>query len=133
MIKWDDKYSVGLSIVDEEHKEFIGIINKAILAKEHNDNPEEIREVLREMTIYALKHFKTEESYMKVFNYPYYQDHKEEHRDFYIETIACLDKLIKGDSQIANEILEYLKWWLINHIQETDKKYIDCFKRNGVK
>ncbi len=50
MIEWDDKYSVGLSIVDEEHKEFTGIINKAIFAKEHNDNPEEIREVLREMT-----------------------------------------------------------------------------------
>ena len=133
MIKWNDKYSVGLPIVDEEHKEFIGILNKAIFAKEHNDNPEEIREVLREMTNYALTHFKTEESYMKVFNYPYYQDHKEEHRDFYIETIVYLDKLIKGGSQIANEIREYLKWWLINHIQGTDKKFVDCCKENGLK
>ena len=133
MIKWDDKYSVGLSIFDEEHKELIGIINKAVLAKEHNDNPEEIREVLREMTNYALTHFKTEESYMKVFNYPYYQDHKEEHRSFYIETIAYLDKLDKGGSQTVNEILEYLNWWLINHIQSTDKKFVDCCKENGLK
>ncbi len=133
MIKWDDKYSLGMSIVDEEHKEFIGIINKANLAKEHNYNPEEIREVLREMTNYALTHFKTEESYMKVFNYPYYQDHKEEHRDFHIETNAYLYKLMKGESQVANEILEYLKLWLINHIQGTDKKFIDCCKENGLK
>ncbi len=133
MIKWDDKYNVGLSIVDEEHKDFIGILNKAILAKEHNDNPEEIREVLREMTTYALTHFKTEETYMKVCSYPYYQNHKEEHRDFYIETIVYLDKLTKNGSQIANEILEYLKWWLINHIQGTDKKFVDCCKENGLK
>ena len=133
MIKWDDKYSLGLSIVDEEHKKFFGILNKAILAKEHNVNPAETREVLREMTNYALTHFKTEDSYMKVFNYPYYQDHKEEHRDFYIETIAYLDKLIKGNYQIVHEILEYLKWWLINHIQGTDKKFVDYCKENGLK
>ena len=132
MIKWDDKYSVGISMIDDEHKKLIGILNKAIFTKEHNDNPEELREVLREMTNYALAHFRTEEAYMKEFNYPEHQDHKEEHRDFSIETTAFHDKLIKGDYQIANEILEYLKWWLINHIQGTDKKFVDCCKESGI-
>ena len=132
MIEWDDKYSVGLSIVDEEHKELIGILNKAVFAKEHNVNPEEIKEVLREMTIYVLTHFKTEETYMIEFNYPEYQYHKEEHHDFSIKTIAYLDKVIKGDYQIANEILEYLKQYLVNHIQVTDKNYIGCFNENGL-
>ncbi|MHC4184238.1 MAG: bacteriohemerythrin [Planctomycetota bacterium] len=133
MIEWNDKYSVGISMIDEEHKKLIGILNKAIFAKGHNDNPEELREVLREMTNYALTHFKTEETYMKEFNYPEYQDHKEEHRDFSAGIIAYHEKLIKGNYQIANEIIEYLKWWFVNHIQVTDKKYIYCFKRNGFK
>jgi len=81
---------------------------------------------------YALTHFATEETYMNEFNYPEYHDHKEEHRDFTIETIAYRDKVIKGDYQIANEILEYLKWWLVKHIHVADKKYIDCFKENGL-
>jgi hemerythrin len=132
MIKWDDKYSVGISIIDEEHKKLFGILNKAILAKEHNDNPEELRKVLREMTNYALTHFKSEEAYMKKFNYPEYEAHKEEHRGFSVETIAYHDKVIKGDYQIANEILEYLKWWLVNHIQATDKKYVVFFNENGL-
>jgi hemerythrin len=46
MIKWDDKYSVGISMIDEEHKKLISIFNKAVSAKEHNDNPEEIKEIL---------------------------------------------------------------------------------------
>ena len=74
MIKWDDKYSVGISMIDDEHKKLIGILNKAVFTKEHNDNPEELREVLREMTKYVLTHFATEETYMKKFNYPEYQD-----------------------------------------------------------
>jgi hemerythrin len=133
MLEWNDKFSVGISMIDEEHKKLFGILNKVIVVKEHNGNPEELWEVLSEMTNYALTHFKTEEAYMKECNYPEYQDHKEEHRHFSTETIAYHDKVITGDSQIANEIIEYLKWWLVNHIQVTDKKYVDCFKENGLK
>ena len=67
------------------------------------------------------------------FNFPEYQSHRNEHLDFKDKTIACYNKLVRGDYQITNEILEYLKQWLINHIQGTDKKYVDCFKENGLK
>ncbi len=92
MFKWDVKYSVGISIIDEEHRKFIDIINKAIVAREQSDNPEEIKEVLKEMTDYALTHFKTEEIYMKEFNYPEYQDHKEEHHDLPLKQLLISTK-----------------------------------------
>ena len=132
-IEWNNKYSVGISIIDEQHKKLFSFLNKTIEAKEHSDNKEELKEVLEEMTEYSLEHFKTEEAYMREFNYSEYQDHSEEHRDFTTEIIAYHDKVIKGDFQIANEIIEYLKWWLVNHIQVTDKKYINCFNENGLK
>jgi hemerythrin len=133
MVEWGDKFSVGISMIDEEHKKLIGILNKIIYAKEHDVNPEELKEVLREMTEYTVTHFTTEEAYMKAFNYPEYQDHAEEHRCFSSKITAYTYKVIKGDYQFANELIEYLKQWLINHIQVTDKKYIDCFKENGLK
>ncbi len=107
----------------KEHKKFIGILNKAIFAKKHNGNPEEIKEVLSEMVEYSHKHFSTEETYMIKFNFPEYQSHRNEHLDFKDKTIASYNKLVRGDYQIANDIFEFLKRWLINHIQVTDKKY----------
>lgn len=133
MIEWDDKYSMGISRIDDEHKQFINIVNKAIAAKKHNGNPEELKEVLRRITMYAITHFATEENYMIEFNYPEYQYHKEEHHDFSKKVIGYCERVTDGDSQISNEIPEYLKRWLVNHIQVTDRKYIDCFKRNGLK
>ncbi len=133
MIEWDDKYSVGISKIDDEHKQFIDIVNKAIAIKEHYDNPEELREVLHSITMYAITHFATEENYMIEFNYPEYQYHKEEHHDFSRKVIQYCERVTDGDTQVANEILEYLKQWLVNHIQVTDKKYVDCFIRNGLK
>jgi hemerythrin-like metal-binding protein len=132
MIKWNDKYSVGISVIDEAHKEFIDIINKVIATKGNNGKPEEVREVLYEMVKYALKHYATEESYMEKFNFPEYQLHRSEHLDFTDKAVANINKVINGDYQVANEILEYLKRWFVNHIQKTDRKYIDCFNENGL-
>ena len=133
MIEWDDKYSVGISKIDDEHKQFIDIINKAIVTKEYNGDPEELKEVLHSITMYTIRHFATEENYMIQFNYPEYQYHKEEHHDFSKKVIEYCERVNDGDSQFADKILEYLKQWLVNHIQVTDRKYIDCFKRNGLK
>jgi hemerythrin-like metal-binding protein len=133
MIEWDDKYCVGVSIIDKDHKEFIDTINKAIIVKGNNDNPEGVKEVLREITNYILTHFKTEETYMIEFNYPEYQHHKEEHHDFTMKIIAYLDSVINSNYQIGSILLEDLKSWLVNHIQVTDQKYIDCFIKNGLK
>ena len=132
MIEWEDKFSVGISIIDDEHKKLIGILNKAVLANEHNDNSVETLELLGDMIEYSRKHFSTEEAYMVKFKFPEYQLHRNEHLDFTNKTIVSYQNFISGEYQIANEILEFLMQWLVNHIQATDKKYIDCFKKNGL-
>jgi hemerythrin len=133
MIEWDDKYSVGISIIDNEHKKLIGIINKAIALEQNSNNSEEIIEIINEMNKYALTHFADEEAYMVQFNYPDYEQHRKEHQGFCIETMAFLDSATKGDCQLACEILEHLKNWIVHHVQGTDRKYIDCFKKHGLK
>jgi len=131
MIEWDDRFSFGISIIDKEHRAFIDVINNAFVAMEQNDNPEAVKELLKEMTNYTLTHFATEETYMIKYKYPEYKYHKNEHHDFTMTTIANLRKVIKGDYQIVKDTLLHLTVWLPNHIQVTDRKYIDCFKKNG--
>jgi hemerythrin-like metal-binding protein len=77
----------------------------------------------------AIKHFSTEESYMAEFNYPELQYHKEEQHDFSNKTITYCNRVIEEDYHIANEILEYLKQWLVNRIQITDKNMSDVSKK----
>ncbi len=85
------------------------------------------------MLEYSAKHFLTEETYMLKFNFSEYQSHQNEHLNFTDETVASYNKLVRDDYQITNELLEYLQQWLTNHIQVTDRQYIDCFKKNGLK
>jgi len=133
MIKWDDKYSVNVSIIDEEHKKLIDIINETILAKEYNSNLRSISEILVEMTVYAKEHFKTEETYMSNFKYHDYKSHKDEHQNFSKNILDYCKSLMNGNYQIIEDITKYLQQWLVHHIQETDKKYTYCFNKNGLK
>ena len=131
MIKWEDKYSVSISMIDEEHKKIIDIINNAIYTQQHN-RQEDISGILTEMTVYALEHFKTEETYMTNFKYNDYKSHKDEHINFSNMISNYTKRLMDGEYKIIDEILEYLKQWLFNHIQGTDKKFVTCFKKNDL-
>jgi hemerythrin-like metal-binding protein len=124
---------VNVSIIDEEHKKLIDIINKAISAKQYDNNPRSISEILVEMTVYAKEHFKTEETYMSNFKYHDYKSHKDEHQNFSKNISAYCNDLMSGSYQIMEELTKYLQQWLVHHIQETDKKYTYCFNKNGLK
>ena len=134
IIAWDDKYnSVGISIIDEEHKKLIDIVNKATYIKQHDNNPRAIAEILVEITAYAQEHFKTEETHMIKFKYYDYKSHKDEHDSFSKIISDYWQELANNKFKVIDAILEHLKCWLTDHIQVTDKKYVDCFKENGLK
>ena len=130
-IEWDDSYDMNISTIDEEHKKFIKTVNKVISIAEQIDNDtHEITYVLYEMTMYALSHFKTEEDYMRKFEYSEYRLHEEEHNEFIKKTVEFCDRTKNGDYDITNDLLEFLQSWLVNHIQGTDKKLIKCFNKH---
>ncbi len=132
MIKWEKRFSINVSKIDEEHKYFISIVNKVIKARQKNNEGENVSEALNEMTLYSISHFKTEENYMKEFGYPEYELHKEEHRNFTKTTVNYCNTIMNGNYNITDDIFKYLRWWLINHIQGTDKKLTECFNKNGL-
>ncbi len=132
MIEWSNKYSVGVSVMDEEHKGFIGIINKVIAARQRNYSQEEVEEVLSELVKFAKEHFKSEEAYMSKFEYPDYLLHYNEHLNFSLHMIIYNNQVINGEYKIMDELYSYLQEWLVHHIQKTDKKYTKCFNNNGL-
>ena len=46
MLEWNDKYSVNISLIDEQHKKLFDIINKAIIAKKHSKVAKDVLRIL---------------------------------------------------------------------------------------
>ena len=134
MIKWDNKYSENVSRIDERREKFIDIINKAAhVQKYNNKRPSAISEILIEITVFTRKHFRAEEACMiNCKNYDF-KSHKDEHNSFSEIIPNYWQELTDNNFKVIDAILEHLKWWLTNHIQGTDKKYVDRFNENGLK
>ena len=130
MLTWGDDYNMNISLIDEQHKKLYELINKARMVV--NFSLINALETLDQIKEYAREHFEIEEYFMKVCNFPELESHRNEHIDFANTIIDYKNKVVCGDSQIINEILGYIVGWVDNHIQVTDREYIDCFKKNGI-
>ncbi|HAF27699.1 MAG TPA: hemerythrin [Bacteroidales bacterium] len=133
VLNWDSSLSVKIDSIDEEHKELIRIINEFYDNLRKSTNNELIISLIGGLKAYTITHFKTEENYMEQFKYPDYELHKKEHDDFIFKVSALEKKISEGKTIVSFEVTSYIKDWIKNHIQKSDKKYSDFFISNGIK
>jgi len=122
-IEWTQDLSVGVDIIDEQHKELFHKINVLLEACQAGKGKQAIAEVIQFLEDYVIAHFQMEEQCMLANEYPYYSAHKELHAKF-MEDFCDLKE--KFRSQGANLALLSLTnrvvvEWLVNHIGKVDK------------
>ena len=93
---------------------------------------EALRKVVNRMVEYAAIHFMVEEKWMVEFDYENYTEHKKIHDDFTRKALDLKNQLSEEGFVLSLDVLNFLRDWLIGHIQGTDRKYISCFRENGV-
>jgi len=127
-VSWKEEYSVGVEKIDHQHQHLFELINKLIERPVSSDDSELVPEILSEMINYAREHFTTEETLMQKYGFPQLELHKKEH-DYFINTTAELAIGFKDNKNTTgDEMVEFLKIWLTNHILKTDMKYKEFFK-----
>ena len=132
LIKWTEELSVNINSIDNQHKILVNIINDFYDKIENKSNNELISELIKNMKDYTIIHFNTEEKLFEKYNYVDTKEHKKEHDDF-VKKVSDLEKRYnEGKMILSFEITNFLKSWLINHIQGTDKKYSKFLVQNGV-
>jgi len=124
LIEWEDTFSVGNQQMDEQHKKFFHIINTFHDAMKNGEGEEIVRSVLRELQQYFQNHCKAEESLMKIYAYPNILTHKTEHESAIQKVNKYLADYERHEEKLAIDLLNFLSDWLLNHILQTDRKYI---------
>jgi len=132
-LKWSDEYSVKVQEIDEQHKKLVAMLNSLYNAYMHKEHAEKVELIVAELVKYTVYHFQTEEKYFSQFNYENRIEHICEHKNFTEKVIEFQEKLKKNKSALAIEVINFLRSWLVNHIGMSDKKYIDCFVKGGLK
>jgi len=124
-IQWRQEMAIDDSVIDEDHKLLIEIVNTFEVALSRKLAPETIDQGLKLLKHYALEHFKREEELQRAVQYPFFEAHSREHRDLVKKLGAIIAHRTAAHSKIdmadvAKEILDLLKEWLVCHILQTD-------------
>ena len=122
LIPWSDKLSVSVNSVDEQHKELVRMLNELNAALDSGQAGTVIGRILRGLIHYTASHFAHEEDLMRRQGYPGYQKHRKEHQRLVARVFDLQAQFDTGRADINTEVLNFLKQWLTEHIQGSDKE-----------
>ena len=123
LLSWNKTFETGISEIDQQHQQWIAIFNEFLSAIKDNSETTILESTLAKFMEYSRIHFSTEEKYMQRVKYPSYALHRKIHESFVVKTryyAGLLSKHKKDD--LAQEIWNFIKDWMVNHILIEDKK-----------
>jgi hemerythrin-like metal-binding protein len=131
-LEWKDEYSVGVELIDAQHKMFVGIVNELYEAIVTKKEKEALDNIFKQLVAYTQFHFQTEERYFDEFQYEGAAEHKIAHKAL-IDQIADLQQQKTDIMDDPFKLMDFLEDWLIDHIMGMDKLFGPCFNEHGLK
>ncbi len=131
-VLWNEKYNTGISEIDEQHKELVQILNDLYESFIDRTISEKLMKVVQRMKAYTEFHFGVEEKYFNEFNFTGANEHIAEHQIFVQKVNTFQVDVKQGKVTASFQLINFLRSWLIEHINGTDRKYISLFKEKGL-
>lgn len=125
---WNQRYSIGIDVIDKEHKKLFSILNKLFdFGQQEGKSRWVCQEAVKYFKDHALQHFQDEENYMNSIAYAGYDMHKHIHKNFREITLPALENELEhtGYSEDAvNHFLGVCAGWLIGHTLIEDQAIV---------
>lgn len=110
----------GITEVDEEHADLIGLLLQLGKPKNKQDAPVDLKSELSKIAKFAASHFKHEEKIMIQEGIQDIDAHKEAHSTLLQYIDEAMGHLVSGRSQISPIFLKRLMRWWIEHTNGMD-------------
>ena len=90
MIEWEQDFSVGMAEIDNQHKELLRLLSEVEASIAANKGWSSTHYCILTLQQFIRFHFEFEEALMRLYAFPDYEQHAEEHRQLSIkaDTIA---------------------------------------------
>lgn len=124
-IKWSEDLLLGIPSIDAEHRVLVRYAEDFQTALREGQGHEAIARLFDRLLEYTTSHFAREEAFMQKRGYPNIEAHMEEHRRITREVME-----LNRDKRYVfpDSVDSFLQDWIINHINNTDRKYVEYLK-----
>ncbi len=123
-MQWTSALDLGIAPFDDQHKKLVVLLNSLYDAMRAGQGKDALGKILDGLVSYTRTHFADEERYLALQGYPGLEGHKLEH-DALTRQVLDVQKRYKtgGGGTLTLDVLDFLKRWLAEHIQGSDKRY----------
>ncbi len=132
LMPWGDKLKIGITPIDEQHKDLVNMINELHRAMKMKIGAKEAGQILTRLADYTVYHFENEQNLFEIHQYPNRDAHKEYHDKLVAQVLEFKMEFEEGRAALSMELMQFLTDWLQDHIMETDKAYVPFFKEKGI-
>lgn len=120
---WETKFSVFVPTMDAQHKKLVELVDRFFSASKLSPDKARNGKLLAELIDYTVIHFEEEEKYMAAIGFSGLREHKMFHKALVARAQEVKKEFEAGEGVIQQEVLNFLKCWLVTHIQCRDKMY----------
>lgn len=120
LVEWDEKYALGIDIVDGHHRKLLELLNASYLMVLQDKGQEEVGRLLDELIDYTQYHFTAEEELMRNIAYPDTDRHLREHFSFINQVHTFAKEAREGKQYLTVEVFDFIRNWLLEHILTVD-------------
>ncbi|CAO3443230.1 bacteriohemerythrin [Azospirillum largimobile] len=124
---WSDDLVLGIASIDEQHREWIALVQAFERAVTEGHPAEEMRRTLAAAVAYTESHFADEQQVMEEAGYPFLDDHPAQHQLAWDRVHAFASGEV-ADEEVRNSVAEFLPQWLMLHINTADRQFARWLK-----
>jgi len=128
LFAWNQTYELGIQTIDEQHKKWLGIMNKLYNSFVKKEASDKVLSIIKEMEDYTIYHFSSEERFFKQFGFIQESAHLKLHNDFKLELKKLKTEYEKSPLSLTYKLMTFMQNWLRAHILEADKQYVSLLK-----
>jgi hemerythrin len=127
-IMWKDNYSIGVKLIDDQHKELFENATEGLLGSiQSPDAYRHKQHCINTITFlkgYVVKHFEDEEAYQRSIGYAGYAVHKRQHLRLAKEVGKFEKRLVSSNFAlpVIKRFMAFVLRWLMHHVAEEDRK-----------
>lgn len=135
-VEWSEELSVGIPQVDGEHQNLVKCLNLLDEAIKKGKGTRIMGEILSQLVEYTVIHFESEEKLMRDSEYPGLVRHQSQHRQLVEKVERFQQKFVHNGQRITSDMMDFLKYWLANHILVDDMAFgaffAECPQRESI-
>lgn len=120
LYRWRSTYEIGHTVIDNQHRELVGLINRMYNAMKAGSGDAEIEPILDALYDYAQSHFTSEEDVMRSTGFPGLASHQGEHLDLTRRLLALRTRWKNKHDLQTIQLLDFLRTWFVQHISVSD-------------